>query len=89
MEQEVVVHDGANRGQRGDGSQCHGNRARISDRSAGYDKPHDLVGVQVVVVLADILSISQEDVLPGKRSKVEDDFVAFRHRDVKLRSGGR
>ncbi len=45
--------------------------------------------MEIVVVLADVLIVSERDVLAGKGGEVKDDFVPLAHADVDVVGGGR
>jgi hypothetical protein len=48
------------------------------------DKLHDLVGSGVVLIVLNIATILESDILSGELSKVEDDFPALSHRDFEV-----
>lgn len=47
-------------------------------------KPHDLIRMQIVVILADILIVPERDILPCKGRKVKHNFIPLSHRNPQV-----
>jgi hypothetical protein len=90
MELKVMVHTRPRRVRPVNGCQCRRNRAGVCNWGAGYNKSHNLVGVEVVLVVTDVFCVFQRDVLPGKRAEVKNNFIPLAHGNVERgRSCGR